>query len=304
VVLERTLDPAETSWGFRSEFYCGADAALLRPLNGFGPDDNPRFGTDLRQLYGSLHVPVPGGGGMDLKVGRVYVPLGYESTMSPYRPLYSAAYLWLYSQTGAATGGTATWHVTPQLDVIGGVTLGYNTWFELRGDSPSYIARGIYWLTGEKRTRLVGTVYTGSQPIASAKGHVPEWQTVVEGQVVHDWTPRLTTAVEFNAGWDTHESGDVCEWYGGYLIGIVHLHRQWDLNLRAEGFGDVHGSRTGTSTTYAEFTAGVNYMPRPWLNLRPEVRWDVAADPVFGLSHLPDRERSQWTLAVDCLVKF
>jgi hypothetical protein len=87
-------------------------------------------------------------------------------------------------------------------------------------------------------------------------------------------------------------------------MGIIHLHRQWDLNLRAEAFDDTHGSRTGTTATYGELTLGVNFMPRPWLNFRPEVRWDVASEPVFGPSHRTDLERDQVTLAVDCLVKF
>lgn len=127
------------------------------------------------------------------------MPIGYESTMSPYRPMYSAAYAWLYTQTGAATG-TATWHCA-RLDVVAGVTLGYNTFFELRGDGPSYITRALYWWNEEKKTRLVGTAYTGPQPIATAKGHVAEWQTVIEAQVVHDWSPRFTQAFEMNVGW-------------------------------------------------------------------------------------------------------
>lgn len=306
LVVERTLDPKAWSWGFRTEFYCGADAALLRPLNGFGPDDNPRFGTDLRQAFLAAHLPLLTEGGLDLKAGRIYVPIGYESTMAPYRPMYSAAYLWLYSQTGAATGGTATWHATPQLDVITGVTLGYNTWFELRGDEPSYIARAIYWLAPERKTKAVATFYTGPQPIAAAKGHVPDWQTVIEAQVVHDWTRRITTAFEFNVGWDNHgpPRDGVCEWYGGYALGIVHLHRAWDLNLRAEGFDDAHGSRTGSAATYGEFSLGFNFMPKPWLNFRPEVRWDVATEAVFGATHHTEFERNQVTLAVDCLLKF
>lgn len=306
LVVERTLDPTDWSWGGRAEFYCGADAAMLRPLNGFGPDDNPRFGTDFRQLFASVHLPVLNEGGIDLKAGRIYVPIGYDSTMSPYRPMYSAAYAWLYTQTGAATGGAATWHASPQLDVIAAVTLGYNTFFELRGDGPCYLTRAIYWLTPEKKTRVLGTVYTGPQPIATAKGHVADWQTVVEGQVVHDWTPRFTQALELNVGWDIDDpsTGGTSQWYGAYTVGIVHLASQWDLNLRAEIFADQDGSRTGYAADYGEFAAGFNYMPLPWLNLRPEVRWDVADHPVYGPVDQADRERDQVTVAFDCLVKF
>lgn len=45
-------------------------------------------------------------------------------------------------------------------------------------------------------------------------------------------------------------------------------------------------------------------MPRPWLNFRPEVRWDVADTAAFGPTHEADRERDQVTIAFDCLLKF
>jgi hypothetical protein len=102
-VLERTLNEEAWSWGFRSEFYMGADAALLHPVNGFGPSDNPRFSTEFRQAYFSFHAPILTDGGIDFKLGRQYVPLGYETTMAPYRPMYSLAYAWSYSQNGATT---------------------------------------------------------------------------------------------------------------------------------------------------------------------------------------------------------
>ncbi|HVO71986.1 MAG TPA: outer membrane beta-barrel protein, partial [Aggregatilineaceae bacterium] len=161
LVLERTLAP-EWSWGFRTEFYMGADAALLRPVKyGFGPTDE-KFGTDFRQAYFSLHAPVLTDEGVDAKFGRQYVPLGYETTMAPYRPMYSISYAWIYAQNGATTGATATVHVDPQLDVIAGVTLGVNALFGLRGRAPSYILRGLYSLDPDHRTKLVGTLYNRS----------------------------------------------------------------------------------------------------------------------------------------------
>jgi hypothetical protein len=202
-VLERTLNEEAWSWGFRGEFYMGADAALLHPVNGFGPSDNQRFSTDFRQAYFSLHAPILTSGGIDLKLGRQYVPLGYETTMAPYRPMYSLSYAWIYSQNGATTGAIATIHVDPRLDVIGGVTLCVNALFELRGRAPCYIARGLYWLDSNKRTKLIGTFYTGPQPISAGKGHIGKWQSETELQLIHDVNRRLTLVSETNAGWDT-----------------------------------------------------------------------------------------------------
>ncbi|MBV8071406.1 MAG: outer membrane beta-barrel protein [Acidobacteriaceae bacterium] len=306
LVLERPLDEEQWSWGFRSEFYMGADAAFLRPLDGFGPD-NPRFGTDFRQAYVSFHAPILTDGGVDVQIGRQYVPLGYETTMSPYRPMYSLAYVWLYSQNGATTGAIATIHVNPRLDVVGGVTLGVNSLFDLRGRAPCYLARGLYWLDSGKRTKLVGTFYTGPQPIGSAKGHVGKWQTETELQLIHDVNRRLTLVSETNLGWDTRDPANnlhTSKWYGTYGIGIIHVHRLLDVNSRAEWFHDVDGSRTGNRANYGELTAGVNFMPTRAVNFRPEVRWDVAGSAVFGPTVGPRLHSNQWTYAIDMLIKF
>ena len=306
-VLERTLDEESWSWGFRSEFYMGADPALLHPVNGLGPSDNPRFSSDFRQAYFSIHAPVLTDGGVDIKLGRQYVPLGYETTMAPYRPMYSLAYVWLYSQNGATTGGVATIHVNRQLDVIGGVTLCVNSLFEFRGRAPCYIARGLYWLGAEKRTKLVGTFYTGPQPIAAAKGHIGNWQTEVELQLIHDVNRRLTLVSETNLGWDTRDPSNrlrTSKWYGTYGMGIIHVHRLLDVNTRAEWFDDVDGSRIGTRGNYGEITAGVNFMPTRMINFRPELRWDVAGNPVFGPTGTRNPTSHQWSGAVEMLLKF
>jgi len=285
----------------------GADAALLHPVDGFGPSDNPRFGTDFRQAYFSFHAPILTDGGVGVKLGRQYVPLGYETTMSPYRPMYSMAYAWIYSQNGATTGAIATIHVNPRLDVIGGVTLGVNSLFDFRGRAPCYIVRGLYWIGSARRTKLVGTYYTGPQPIASAKGHIGKWQTEVELQLIHDVNRRLTLVSETNLGWDTRDPGNnlhTSKWFGTYGMGVVHVHRLLDVNSRAEWFDDIDGSRIGKSADYGEMAMGLNFMPARSVNFRPELRWDVAGSPVFGPITTSRLQSHQWTYAFEMLLKF
>jgi len=305
LVLERTLTP-DWSWGFRSEFYMGSDAAFLHPVNGFGPPGE-KFSTDFRQAYFSVHAPELTEGGVDLKLGRQYVPIGYETTMAPYRVQYSLSYVWRYAQNGATTGAIATAHVNPELDVIGGVTLGANSLFELRGRAPDYIARGLYWLDADHQTQLVGTLYTGPLPIVPAKGHGGNWQTLLEFHVTHDVDPRLALEFETNLGWETQDpgnNGNTSQWYGTLARAIVHVNPLLDVNFRAEWFNDVAGSRTGIPADYFEVTPGLNIMPTPWLNFLPEVRWDHATRPAFGLQDETTRHRSQWTFAIAALLKF
>lgn len=87
-------------------------------------------------------------------------------------------------------------------------------------------------------------------------------------------------------------------------MAIIHAHRLLDLNTRAEWFDDVDGSRIGTSGNYGEVTAGVNFMPERMINFRPEVRWDVAGNPVFGPTGTRNPTSHQWSSAVEMLLKF
>jgi hypothetical protein len=87
-------------------------------------------------------------------------------------------------------------------------------------------------------------------------------------------------------------------------MGIFHVHRKLDLNSRAEWFKDVDGSRIGTRGNYGEITVGPNYMPTRMVNFRPEVRWDVASNAVFGSAGTQNPGSHQWTYAFDVLVKF
>ena len=306
VVLERVASSSSSWWGFRSEFYMGADAALLRPLDGFGPT-SPKFGTDFRQAYFSFYAPVLTDGGVEVKLGRQYTPLGYETTMAPYRPIYSEAYAWIYSQNGATTGAIATVHVDQKLDVITGVTLGVNSLFDLRGRAPCYIARGIFRPDSTNKTKIIGTVYTGPQPIAAAKGHVGKWQTEVEGQLVRRVNRKLDLVSETNFGWDTRDPANnnkTSSWVGTYGMAIIHTHRLLDVNTRAEWFHDIDGSRTGHRANYSEMTAGINFMPRASVNFRPEVRWDGADSNVFGPAGKPPYQNHQWTYEFEALLKF
>jgi len=305
-VLDKTLNEEDWSWGFRSEFYMGADAALMHPANGFGPSGT-RFSTDFRQAYVSLHAPILTARGVDVKLGRQYVPLGYESAMSPYRPMYSLPYAWMYSHTGATTGAIATIHINPRLDVITGATLCVNSLFEFRGRAPCYIARGLYWVDSTRRTKLVGTVYTGPQPLAAAKGHIGQWQTEDELQLIRNVNRRLTLVSATNFGWDTRDPANhsrTSKWYGTYGMEIIHVSPLLDLNSRAEWFDDADGSRIGKRGNYGEIAAGPNVMPSRMINFRPEGRWDVAGNPVFGDAGTPSSKSHQWTFAFDMLVKF
>lgn len=303
LVLEKPLDAKELSWGFNATFYAGADAALLLPEGGF-TTTNPRFGADFRQLYLSAHLPVLTEGGVDLRVGRMGTIIGYESALAPYRPFYSNDYQWFYAEDGAFTGALATLHANKQLDVIGGITLGANTFFTQRGDSPCFIGQVNYWLDEQKNTLVSASTYIGHEAIFAAPQFTSrqEEDYTFELRIQHKFNKYLETIIQSDDGWATEvpNAPHGGQWYSLYDILIYHLNCKWDINGRAEWFLDNHGTRTGFATDYSEVTLGADYHPVKSLRIRPEVRGDFADDKVFRNG----RDKSQLTLAVDGIFSF
>jgi Putative beta-barrel porin-2, OmpL-like. bbp2 len=304
LIIERRPTQEGWNWGFRCDFFAGSDAALLRPLNSFGPQGT-RLGTDFRQLYLSVHMPLLSKGGVDLQVGRQNVPIGYESVMAPYRTFYSNTYFWLSYQVGS-TAAIATWHAAKQLELLGGVVLGYNTIFELRGRGPSYVAKTTYFVGREQQTTLIAAVYSGPEPVPVAKGHLGSWQTVADFEVRHSWSERLTQIFQANFYWDANDPSltRTSSAQGASTTAIFHVNKGLDLDARGELFRDEHGARTGIPGTYGETTIGLNLMPVSWMNLRPEVRADFATQPSYGTVGSANHKRNQLTAACDFLIKF
>ena len=298
--------PEGWAWGFRADFYAGEDAALLRPLNSFGPQ-SARFGTDFRQAFVSVHVPLITSHGVDVQLGRQNVPIGYETLMGPYKPLYSATYYWIFHQVGS-TGMFSTLHANKRLDVVAGADLNYNTVFELRGRAPSYLGKAVFTPVTADSTTLVAAVYTGPKPVPTLVGHYGRWQTLTEVEVRHQWSPRVFQVAQGSYEWDLKDPGEnnkTSVAQGAFSLATIHLtSHTLDLNLRGEWMHDPSGIRTHFPGTFGEATVGVNVMPVPWINLRPEVRGDFASSAVLGPVAAAAHKRDQLTAGGDLIFKF
>jgi hypothetical protein len=305
LVLQRPLSQDELDLGFNVRYFAGADAALGQPLGGIDdPPSSDHFSQDFRDLNVSAHLPVFTELGMDVKVGRMNTIIGYNGFLAPYRPFYSSDYQFFYSQDGAFTGFLTNLHVTEQLDVWNGMTLGANTFYTKRSeDSYCYIGQVNYWTTMEKRTRLTASVYAGPDSVFAAPAMAGDFATTLELRALHNWSDAITQVVQSNMGWDANTPVGTGSWYGLYTIGIFHLTCNWDFLARAEWFRDVHGTRTGIDANYAEGTLGLNWHPTDAFEVRPEVRGDFADELAFGTGGVASKYE-QLTAAISCLYKF
>ena len=303
--LQKPLEQDRFNLGFNIRYFAGADAAAGQPKGGIGyPVGNKRFGQDFRDLFIEAHLPILTDGGMDVKFGRMNSIIGYNGFLAPYRPFYSSDYQFNYAQDGAFTGLLTNLHVNERLDVWNGVTLGANTFFTKRSpNSICYIGQVNYWLTDEKKTRLTASVYAGPDAIFAAPGLNGKFVTMVELRVQHNFSERFTVVVQNNMGWDGQTAVGTGAFYGLYAIGIYHLNPKLDVQARAEWFDDPQGTRTGVKTDYSEATLGLNWHPNKWLEVRPEIRGDFAANPAYGTNGSHDHY-SQLTGGISALVKF
>ena len=68
-----------------------------------------------------------------------------------------------------------------------------------------------------------------------------------------------------------------------------YLTYEWSKKLastgRLEFFNDQNGARTGFNGLYTAATAGVWYQPKPWLIMRPEIRYDNSEGRAFEGRH-------------------
>ena len=289
--------------GIRSDFYAGADAALLRPLNSFGPQ-GAHLGTDFRQAYLSLRATGFKKRGIDFNLGRQNVPLGFETVTPPYRPGYSLGYFSLKYEVGS-TAALSTLHPTEKLDLVTGVVMGYNTTFELRGRAPAYLTRALYRPNGDKGTQLIATVFSGPLPSPTTPGHLGRWQTISELQARRVWTSRLHQVFQVHYAVDVGDPATKrsSATQGAFVITAIRLNPKLFLNMREEWFADPHGVRNQLPGTYSEATLGLNFEPTPWLNFRPEIRGDFAGQKSFSASLNNVGRRNQLSITFDLILR-
>ena len=68
---------------------------------------------------------------------------------------------------------------------------------------------------------------------------------------------------------------------------------------RSEIFWDTYGLATGNADTYHKITLGLNIQPKPWLWIRPEIRYDWAQ---FTHPYNDGTRNSQLTMGFDVIV--
>lgn len=338
LTAQRPLDPKAEGWdfGFKLQGMYGSDARYTHFTGEFDRVIHDTNQIDLVEANALIHSPLLGDGGTDLKIGQYPTPLGYEVIDASGNPLYSHSYIFNFGLPFKHTGGYATVHATDLLDLYAGVDSGTNTWIGSHGDNNDAIAGmtgfGLNMLGGNL-TVLALTHFGPENPRGAVdfSGHPID----VNGEfryfndIVVTWkaTDKLTSVTELNYVRDDGVSATA----GGIAQYITYaFNDQWSLTGRGEIFNDskgfyvakfeqpldfVNAERglptssggvvSGGRNTYTELTLGTTWkpeLPKPvsGFMLRPEIRYDHAAHPVFGNGS----DDNQITFAADFILQF
>jgi Putative beta-barrel porin-2, OmpL-like. bbp2 len=330
IIGERALDPNATGfdWGFKSWFMYGSDSRYTKSLGLLDDSNDYVTQPDFPELYASVHIPVPGTNGLDLKAGKYQDPMSADATDPRSNVFYTYSYIFDFGVPGNETGGLATLHVNQYLDLYAGINRGVNV--SLADNNASIAFEGGFGLNllGGDITTLALTEIGPEDP---GDNHDNRYLN----DITTTWkvTKNLTSITDFNLIVDSIDGG---KWGGGVSQYLTYSLNDWlQVAFRSEFFRDSGGfyvtqfrdnndflhlglqgravpfdpsNLGGGDTTYFEVTAGVNFKapvskPLAGLLIRPEVRFDQALTSQFKPFD-GNTKRNQWTIGLDAILEF
>ena len=274
-------------------------------LNLLNSDSNRFYDIALPQAYAEAYAPI--GNGLNIKAGHFYTPIGYETVPAPDNFFYTHAYTMQYGEPFTHTGVMGNYAVDKNWAVMGGVTTGSATggwdggWDKQLGNWGGLA--GTTWTSNDKGTsaNISGTFGPTSEQSSKKWGL---YSIVLK----HNITDKTHLMLQHDHGYAngvlTSAGIKDAQWYG------VNMHLTYDIKdnltagIRTEWFRDQNGFRVaspgrvsaatnGTNSSYAlggqtnnstsnsgygasyyGITAGLNWKPVKWLNIRPNVRYD------------------------------
>jgi len=310
-------------------------------LDMLGGADNRFYDIALPQAYAEIYAPI--GNGLNIKAGHFYTPIGYETVPAPDNFFYTHAYTMQYGEPFTHTGVMGNYTVDKNWAVMGGATTGSATggwdggWDKQLGNWGGLA--GVTWTSNDKDTsaNISGTYGGTSEHSGQAWGM---YSMVLK----HNITAKTHLVLQHDHGYANGINGALAngtgptdtEWYG------LNSHLTYDVKdnltagVRAEWFRDQNGFRVcspgrvtaatnvidnvGTAGSYAAnflstcapasyyaVTAGLNWKPMKWLNIRPNVRYDwVDGKVAAGGQYRPfgNAKQDQFLFSTDFAVSF
>lgn len=330
-------DTKQWDFGFNIQGLYGSDGRYDPTLGildyAFGQDRNQLIFLNANIV---VHSPFLTAGGIDTKIGLMPGELGYETIDPTQRPFYTFSYISNFLLAFQTVGVLSTWHVTPTLDIIGGVDSGNEVsfWRDNNSEPAGYFGFGLNNLLNNKLTVTAVSRIGPEDPVKTlgpaANSDLRFWNDVT---ATYKATDKWTFVFEGNYFKDDglkDAYGSRATAYGMDLYASYAFRDDLTLNARAELYRDNTGLLTTSylsntaftsalagnpdlfqnapPTTYGALTGGITYKP-PVLNtkdykvsIRPEVRYDTSLNDTHPFNNLTTTH--QWLFSSDIIVAF
>lgn len=293
--------------GGRVDLLYGSDARFTTALGlettaeGDPRWNNRRFyGLAMPQLYAELGV-----NDWTFKAGHFYTIIGYEVVTAPDNFFVTHAYTMQYAEPFTHTGALATYNVSDNIAITGGITRGWDNWEDNNNDLDFL---GGITLSNDNGGSAAFAITTGDYDDDGVLNQT--MYSIVLSQEVGDWTAVL----QHDRGWQDEGVSPTqdAEWYGVNTYLFYKINDCWSAGGRFEWFRDDDGVRVSTQgdTGYAgNFYAtafGLNWRPTANVLIRPEARWDWydGVEPNGQRPYDDGSDSSQFVLATDVIVTF
>jgi len=301
--LQRALDLESSAWNFggRMDVMFGTDSRFTQATgldNKLISENNLRF-YDLAIPQAYLEIFAPLGNGVTAKIGHFYTIIGQEVVMAPNNFFYSHSYTMQYAEPFTHTGVLLSYSLNNNFTLNAGSVNGWDN-FDKNLATWNFLA-GLSWTNDEASDAVSWSVISGDVNDATSKN-----RTMYSLVVSHSFTNQLHYVFQHDFGFQQQATavGKDAYWYGLNQYMFYDLTNTVSAGIRGEWFRDNNGTRLtiGTPGNYFELTAGVNWKPKEWFTLRPEVRYDWADSTVNTYDN--QTKNHQLEFAMDVVLEF
>ena len=326
--------PDRYDWGFLVQARYGEDFS-----RSYGFEDEWGVNQEGRRVWllpqWFVKTYMPWGGGSTFQFGTWFTNIGNEigAPVDPPSPFYSHAYAMMYAPAKHFGGLFSMRLPVDRKYGLWGVEIGVvQGWNNLQdnNDDKSLIT-GLQWRSASMKTWLdIESIWGNEQsedgiydqrPFVAISSNNDKLFRHFHSVTLTQWLGQSRRSrIVLNAVYGEQEGGDVAaasenppgflitedsQWYGVNISLLQPVTETVQFGLRAEWFKDQDGAYfLLPEGTYRALTASFSWRPKPWLRIRPEVRFDQYSGPgqPFG-GRLPTvfagDQDEQWLFSVD-----
>ena len=275
--LQKAVDLSSHTWsvGGRVDVMFGTDSRFTQAT---GLDDkliseqNLRF-YDLAIPQAYLEVFAPLGNGLTAKIGHFYTIIGHEVVTAPNNFFYSHTYAMQYGEPFTHTGILLSYALNDDFTLNAGSVTGWNN-FDKDASNMNFLG-GVSWTNDKATSSASWSVVSGDVDSTASNN-----RTVSSLVISHSFTEKLQYVFQHDFGYQQQATVALKDayWYGINQNLFYDFTDTFSAGLRGEWFRDSNGTllNFGSAGHYYALTAGVNWKPKEWLMLRPEIRYDWA----------------------------